>query len=91
MAKQVMGPDGHYRTDEEERRLNLIVLAALGTPSGEEVMKYLRSITIEVAAGPKITDAELRHLEGMRFLTGLLSQRINLGHKAKSHVDDKEK
>lgn len=83
-----MGPDGHYRTEEEERRINLVVLDALGGPAGQELMKYLRSITIEVAAGPKISDAELRHLEGMRFLAGLLSQRINLGHKAKSHVND---
>lgn len=88
MVKKVQGPDGHFRTDEEERRINLAVVAALATPSGEEVMKYLRSITIEVAAGPMISDQELRHLEGMRFLTGLLSQRINLGHKAKNNVDD---
>jgi hypothetical protein len=86
-----MGPDGHYRSEKEERRINLAVVSALGGTQGEELMTYLRSITVNVASGPEISDRALMHLEGMRFLVGVLSTRINLGHKAKNNVDDQEK
>lgn len=89
MAKPVIGPDGYQRSEQEEARINLAVVTALGDKAGEAVIQYLRSITIEVVAGPKISEAELRHLEGMRFLVGVLSQRIQLGHKVKSNVNDK--
>ena len=90
MANQIMGPDGHYRSEKEERRINLAIVSALGGANGEDVLNYLRSITVNVASGPEISDRALMHLEGMRFLVGLISTRINLGHKAKTHVDDKK-
>lgn len=86
---KVIGPDGRTRTEEEERRINLTAVSVLGDQAGKDLMAYLRSITIEAVAGPNISDAELRHLEGQRYLVGLLSTRINLGHKAKTNVNDK--
>ena len=49
------------------------------SPAGKAVLQYLRSITIESVAGPAISDAELRHREGMRFVVGLIETRIKGG------------
>lgn len=87
MPKLMLSPDGHMRTSEQERQINLSIVACLETPAGREVIAYLRSITTNVASGPEISDRALMHLEGQRFLVGLLSQRINLGHKAKTEND----
>ena len=78
------GPDGVVRTIPEEKRLNAIVASVLGTEAGKEVMNYLRSISTNVAGGPQISSDHLRHLEGMRFMTAILQQRIDLGHKEKA-------
>ena len=37
----------------------------------------MRSITIDAVSGPNISDIELRHLEGQRYLVALLVKRIN--------------
>ena len=47
-------------------------------------MQYLKSITIDIANGPNISNDELRHLEGQRFVVGLLSSRANHGSLIKS-------
>lgn len=86
MRNPVSPIDGRRRDAEEERRLNAVIASVLGSAAGREVMDYLRSITINVAAGPEVTDAYLRHLEGQRFIVGLIQNRIDLGHKDKRHV-----
>jgi len=53
------------------------------TPTGKAVMSYLRSITIEAVSGANISDAELRHLEGQRYLVGLIERRFQQAEKAK--------
>lgn len=53
------------------------------TPNGKAVMKYLRSITIESVSGANISDAELRHLEGQRYLVGLIERRFQQVEKVK--------
>lgn len=89
MRKLIRGPDGHERTPEREREINLAVAAVFAGDAGRVVLEYLKSITTNVASGPEISDRALMHLEGQRFLVGLLSQRINLGHKEKTrNVDD---
>jgi hypothetical protein len=51
------------------------------TPTGQQVMAYLKSITVHMIAGPDSTDQQLRHLEGQRFLVGLMQQRIEHGRQ----------
>ena len=41
------------------------------------MLQYLKSVTIEAISGANISDAELRHLEGQRYLVALLVKRIN--------------
>lgn len=75
--------DGFARGDEEDKRVSLDIAALFVSPTGDSVLKYLRSITIEAVNGPNVTDAELRHMEGQRYLVGLLERRIKHGQKVK--------
>lgn len=86
MAKHLSPLDARLRSEEEERRINVLVAGVLGTQAGKELMDYLRSITTNVAAGPEISDRALMHLEGQRYLVGLLSQRIQNGHRENHNV-----
>jgi len=53
-------------------------------------MNYLKSITINAVSGGEISDAALRHLEGMRFLCGVISARIDAGNQQKQAVINKK-
>tara|TARA_R110000824_G_scaffold106545_2_gene251743 strand:- start:1927 stop:2175 length:249 start_codon:yes stop_codon:yes gene_type:complete len=75
----VAGPDGLVRTRKAEDDLSIMVAVALAGPTGDELMKYIRAITIEQVAGPEITDHHLRHLEGMRYLCAILERRRETG------------
>jgi hypothetical protein len=76
-----LGPDGLSRSTAEQRRINEVLATAFKGDLGKQAMDYLRSISIERVCGPAASDAELRHLEGMRFIVGVISQRIAQHHK----------
>tara|TARA_R100000234_G_C4995355_1_gene177596 strand:- start:713 stop:988 length:276 start_codon:yes stop_codon:yes gene_type:complete len=82
--KPYVGIDGIQRPQDVDERISLDVAAMLATPTGQSVMQYLKSITIDIANGPNISNDELRHLEGQRFVVGLLSSRANHGSLIKS-------
>ena len=85
MSKQpYVGIDGIQRSQKLDEQISLDVAALLATPSGQSVMQYLRSITTDIANGPNISNDELRHLEGQRFVIGLLSSRANHASLIKS-------
>jgi hypothetical protein len=88
---RTVGPDGRQRDAEYEAKLNMACAACFATGAGKMVLEYLRSITTNVASGPEISDRALMHLEGQRFLVGLISQRINLGHREKRNVSPQGK
>lgn len=79
-----MGVDGIQRPQNKDREISLNVAEIFNTPTGNAVLKYLRSITIEMVNGPNVTTEELRHLEGQRYLVGLIESRINHAHKVKN-------
>jgi hypothetical protein len=81
---KVVGPDGLEWAADEDTRLDELALAAFGRGAGKEFLRYLRSITIELVAGPDITDAHLRHREGMRSLVAVIETRVNRGHKRRA-------
>jgi len=76
---KLLGPDGVTRRPEDEQILNELAAATFSSNGAQEFLRYLRSITIEAVGGPQITDAELRHREGMRYLVGIIEQRIDRG------------
>ncbi len=80
-----IGVDGIPRKKEKDQEISLTVAQVFQTDSGKEVLKYLRSITIELVHGANVTNEELRHAEGQRFLVGLIESRINHAHKVKSN------
>jgi hypothetical protein len=82
--KPYIGIDGIQRPQDVDERISLDVAAMLATPTGQSVMQYLKSITTDIANGPNISNDELRHLEGQRFVIGLLSSRTNHANTIKS-------
>ena len=78
-----LGLDGIARSKEAEDKISLNIASLFSEPTGQEVLKYLRSVTIEMVGGPDITDGALRHLEGQRHIVGLIERHIQRGHKIK--------
>lgn len=74
-----LGPDGNIYSRDDDDRLNKLFASVFGRGAGKEVLAHLRSITIEMVAGPNITDAELRHREGARHLVGIIEARVRKG------------
>lgn len=81
-----VGVDGVQRSLQSDREISLNIAEVFGSPSGKAVLKYLRSITIEMVNGPNVSTEELRHLEGQRYVVGLIESRINHSHKVKKNV-----
>ena len=78
--KSYVSIDGIQRPQDVDERISLDVAAMLATPTGQSVMQYLRSISTDIANGPNISNDELRHLEGQRYIVGLIVRRINHNH-----------
>ena len=76
-----IGIDNFTRKISDDNNISLNVRTCFRTPTGQEVIKYLRSITIEAVTGPAASDAELRHLEGQRYIVGLIERRIKHAEK----------
>ena len=73
--------DGYVRSDEDERNLNKSFAGLFKGDDGKLVLDYIKSITTEAVAGPNIDSNQLFHLEGMRFLAGIIQTRIKKGEQ----------
>ena len=78
-----IGLDGIQRESGKDIAISQNVAEVFSSPTGKEVLRYLRSITIEMVNGPNVTTEELRHIEGQRYIVGLLEQRIAHAHRSK--------
>ena len=76
---KLIGLDGMTRQSKDEENLNTLCFGVFNTVSGKEILKYLKSLTLDAVAGPEISNEQLRHLEGQRYIVGLLQRRINKG------------
>lgn len=83
VARANIGVDGIQRSTDEDLKISLNVAHIFNTPTGNEVLKYLRTITIEMVNGPNVSTEELRHVEGQRYIVGLIEQRIAHAHRSK--------
>lgn len=79
-----IGIDGYQRKSEQDIQISQNIAQIFESPTGKEVLRYLRSITIEMVNGPNVTTEELRHLEGQRYIVGLIEQRISHAHRSKN-------
>ena len=78
-----IGIDGIQRKSERDVEISQNVAQIFSTPTGLEVLKYLRSVTVEMVNGPNVSTEELRHIEGQRYLVGLIEQRIAHANRSK--------
>jgi hypothetical protein len=76
---KLIGLDNIQRSPKDEENLNTLFYKMFSTDGGSFILKYLKSLTLEAVAGPEITDQHLRHLEGQRYLVGLIQRRANKG------------
>jgi len=79
-----IGIDGYQRPTDKDSEISQNFVQIFESPTGKEVLRYLRSITIEMVNGPNVTTEELRHLEGQRYIVGLIEQRIAHAHRSKN-------
>lgn len=82
-SNNFVGIDGFRRKKSEDAIISKNVASLFSTDIGREVLRYLRSITIESVNGAAVSNDELRHVEGQRYIVGLIEGRINNGHKVK--------
>ncbi|MEO2175463.1 MAG: hypothetical protein ABGY96_15335 [bacterium] len=76
---EIYGIDGATRSLEAEKKINKLLAGIFSGDNGQAALDYLRSITLNNVSGPGIEDHVLRHLEGQRFLVGIIIQRIDRG------------
>lgn len=79
-----IGLDGIQRSSDKDVQVSQNIAEIFNTPTGKEVLRYLRSVTIEMVNGPNVTTEELRHIEGQRYIVGLIEQRIAHSHRSKN-------
>jgi len=79
-----VGVDGINRPQDKDREISQNIATLFGSTTGQAVLRYLRSITIEMVHGPNVTTEELRHMEGQRYIVGLIENRMNHAHKVKN-------
>ena len=85
-TKQInVGVDGYQRTKEVDEQISQNFAHLFSSDTGKEVLRYLRTITIEIVHGANVTTEELRHIEGQRYVVGLIETRINHAHRTKSN------
>lgn len=77
--------DGYERLAKVDETISLNVASLFSSELGKEVLKYLRSITIESVHGAGVSDAHLRHAEGQRYIVGIIEGRIKHAHKVKEN------
>ena len=82
-SNNFVGIDGFRRKKSEDAIISKNVASLFSTDTGKEVLRYLRSITIESVNGAAVSNDELRHVEGQRYIVGLIEGRINHGHNVK--------
>lgn len=75
--------DGFRRDKSEDTRISLDIATLFNTDTGKSVLRYLRSITIEQVNGAGVSNDELRHMEGQRYIVGLIESRMQNAHKSK--------
>ncbi len=72
----VSGPDGVTYTAEVNTQLNELSAGTFSQGAGVRFLQYLESITTRRVLGPTASNKELRHLEGARWLVGVIRSRM---------------
>jgi hypothetical protein len=76
--------DGFQYSKDAESRLNGTAVRVFETESGAESLRYLENITINNINGSAIDESALKHIEGQRWIVGIIKRRLFLGKQEKS-------
>jgi hypothetical protein len=76
--------DGFAYTKDAESKLNGTAVRVFETDSGAEFLRYLENITINNINGSAIDESSLKHIEGQRWIVGIIKRRLFLGKQEKS-------
>jgi hypothetical protein len=82
-SKVNIGIDGFQRAKQSDVQISQNIAEIFNTPTGKEVLRYLRSVTIEMVSGPNEQSNSLWHREGQRYIVGLIEQRIAHAQRSK--------
>lgn len=87
LKKLLISPvDGSSRSIKAEQLLNMQFAMLFRDEAGRNVLNYLRSITLNRIGTPDMPNRQLRYLEGMRGLFGMIQKRVELGQKGTPNV-----
>ena len=75
------GLDGRVYPPDVEDELNRLAARVLGTADGVRFTNYLRGITLNVAFLGDVDGNALFHMEGQRWLVGLMLARVKAGNQ----------
>ena len=81
-----IGIDGFQRPKDKDYQISQNIAQIFSSDTGKEVIRYLRSISIETVHGSNVSTEELRHVEGQRYIVGVIENRINHAHRIKTNV-----
>jgi hypothetical protein len=84
IGNQPASVDGGVYSPAVEDELNQLAAGTFSQPPGRRFLDYLESITLRRALLPDASDAELRHLEGARWLVGVIRTRMALANRTRT-------
>lgn len=87
---RILGLDNFERDTQQEELLNTLFESVFKQENAQEILRYLKQITIESVAGSEISDSALRHLEGQRYIVGLIQRRVNKGRSQRIVQEKKD-
>lgn len=80
-SPRIIGLDGLERAASDDRLISTHFAELFSSPLGKEVLSYLRSVSIEMVNGSDLNVNSLIHLEGQRYMVGLIERRAKMGAK----------
>lgn len=78
-ADHVVGPDGRTYPKAVDDELNRLAHHLFSTYEGNRFLDYLKNITINATFDHTVSNDTLRHMEGQRFIVGVLVARSKVG------------
>ena len=82
-SEMVSAPDGLTYGKATSEEIDSLIEGCFTWGSGPKVLAYLESITTRRVMGPDVSDNYLRHLEGARWLVGVIRHRME-NHRKKT-------
>lgn len=89
--RRITGPDGMIRTVEQEQALEDLALAAFSSGAASDYLAYMTNVTLHNVTGPVASDAQLRHLEGQRYLVAVIRGRIQNAERRQRESEQRRK